>query len=368
MIRLRPQALSGIFAAMAALLLIWASGASAHNLNNGYSYVTFEGDTIRYELLVPFPLLLKYDADGDYLLTDQELAPHRDEIGQYMQTHLELFNNELRMDFHMTEMKTVIQEMTEDPMVRFVFDYVSQMEIGSITILYNLFFEDKDIGVGHQNYIQLLQDGNLMQHWVVEQGMGTIRYIPSEQGKFNPKAAGKLAVYGMQQALRSVAAWLFLLWAAIAATGARAGAKVVLIHGLYSVVGYVAADRLRDYPWNGWLGPAALVVLGVILAYAVFKRSMPHAGTTAALLGIAAGAPASATIAQFEMGAQFKLVSMGLYEAGLLAAMLGIVYELKVIPFGRAARLLRVNRLPGSRYGWSIAIAAAALAAAWLHV
>jgi hypothetical protein len=187
--------------------------AEAHNFNNGYSYVHLNGNAAEFELLLPYPILTQYDTNQDGRVDQGELDRQRTEIDAYMQDHLQLFNNLLQMEFRLLDLKPVVQQDTEDPMVQFDMRFTSEAEIDKLDIAYNVILNDID--PTHQNYIQVYNGESLVAQRVVEKGDSRVEYVTGGDERFPVRLLGIFAVLGIGHILRSPAFWLFALTMAL---------------------------------------------------------------------------------------------------------------------------------------------------------
>lgn len=309
-----------------------AAASQAHNYNNGYSYVTIQEQdhSVEYELLLPFPILLQYDTDGNELISDEELKMNKAAIEAYLYKHLELFNNEIAMDAELVSLGTAIQKQTEDTVVRAELKYSSSMPIGSLTILYKLIFDDIDSG--HQNYIQLFQgDRQLIGHWVAEKGTGAIRYMPDGGQPFTASLLGAYMAVGAQHTVRSLFSWFVLLSLTLAAGTFKEGSASVAQASLYSLIGLVGMDKLSSGMGSLWLSLCGLIAPGLVVLCIVLTRWRAKTKLAAGLIGLAWGIASAPMIGSLQLGSQFKLVSLVLYTAGGLAAWLAMMYVLHVV-------------------------------------
>ncbi|CAG7645942.1 hypothetical protein PAESOLCIP111_05056 [Paenibacillus solanacearum] len=330
------------FLAMIALLTLLTSwlgvSAWAHNYNNGYSYLHIYGDRVEYEQLLPYPVMLQYDTNGNGAIEEDEVVKQRAAIEAYFLEHLILFNNEQRMDVTIDDVKTVIQEKTEDPMVRVLLNFTSPLEIGNLTILYNLIFEFDDT---HQNYI-VLSDANdtMLEHWVVEKGAGSVRYMPDNKFRFDLSLMAQYAVLGAQKMLFSVYCWLLLLFVLLTAPTVREAALSLGIGTLYTLLGLIVTDRLGVNPLADWLHPAALVLFALFAVYTVFAGRGAYPKVVSALFGLAWGTGSVSLIQSLYLNHQFKVVSLVFYYLGVALAWGGLLYVLYIgiSPFLRSSR------------------------------
>ncbi|WP_156043099.1 hypothetical protein [Paenibacillus sp. UNC451MF] len=305
------------------------SPVQAHNYNNGYSYLTMKDNTVEYELLLPFPIMLKYDVNGDELLDDGELAAHKNDITEYVKTHLELFNNEQRMDADVLSLQTAVQKQTEDTVVRMILVFVSPMPMGNLSILYDLFIHDIDDG--HQNYIQLYKDGHeLVGHWIVEKDSGAIRYLPDGNFQFHSALLGSYVAFGAQHTIRSMFAWLILLCVVFPIRSMKESFISLSIASLYSLIGLTAADKLSSRLPVEWLHYGVLIALGGVIMYRLMKDLAGKVRLTSALFGLAWGTGSLSLLGQLQLNHQFKMVSLLLYASGGWLAWLGILYVLHI--------------------------------------
>ncbi|WP_192703662.1 hypothetical protein [Paenibacillus sp. OAS669] len=313
----------------AIVLCLSCLSVQAHNYNNGYSYVTMKENTIDYELLLPFPMLLQYDTNGDQSLEDAELEAHKEAISAYVLEHLVLFNNEQRMDAEVVSVQTAVQKQTEDTVVRIVLAFHSPMFIGNVTIRYKLFIHDLD--AGHQNYIQLYKEGHeLAGHWVVEKDSEAVRYMPDGNAKFHPGQLGTYMAYGAQHIIRSLFAWLILLCIAASGRSVKETFASVSTASLYSLIGLTAADKLASKVPAAWLHDAVLIGLGAMLVYRWTRASKSSGRAVSALLGLAWGTGSSGLIGQLQLDHSFRMISLLLYASGGWLAWLGILYVLHI--------------------------------------
>lgn len=344
-----------------------AADVQAHNYNNGYSYVKLheQDGTATYELLLPFPILLQYDTDGNEQINDDELKMHKGAIEAYLYKHLELFNNEIRMDYELVSLSTAMQKQTEDTVVRAELKYRSSMPIGNLTILYRLMFHDVD--AGHQNYIQLFRgDHQLIGHWVAEKDSGAIRYVPDGGFTFSASRLGTYMAMGAQHTIRSLFSWFVLLVLVLASGTLKEASAGVASASLYSLIGLAGMDRLSSSMGGIWLNLCGLIALGLVVLCIIMTRWRAKTKLAAGLFGAAWGIGTAPMIGSMQLSSQFKLVSLVLYASGGLAAWLAMMYVLHVLmklissqATGHWSRRLGLLRKP---------LLVLACAAAWLQI
>jgi hypothetical protein len=326
---LEPEVIRAVLLLLAVAALWTSLGAErvqAHNLNNGYSYVRLSGEkTVDYEVQLPFPVMSVFDSNADNVISEEELQRQHDPITEYAQNRLTLYNNEQRMEPQLLSLRTIVQEQTEDRMVQIRLRYTSDMQLGSVTIRYELIFDRDE---AHQNYIQLynVQD-ELLEHWVVQKGASTVRYAPDSRFRFDAKLMGKYVLSGVQGMLFQPFCWLLLLYLAWTVKRQKQMAAALAYASLYSMIGWLAADRLK----LEWLFPLLLALFVCLLLYSLLRKRLISPSVCAAFFGLAWGAGSLRRVADLQLNSQFQLVSLLLYYSGVLLAWLGLMYVIHVV-------------------------------------
>ena len=328
------------FFLLLALLVSWSNPpVSAHNYNNGYSYVRILEDRLEYEQLLPFPIMLKYDTNRNNIIEADEVARQRADIEAYVLEHLTLYNNEQRMEAKIEDVSTIIQEKTEVPMVRIFISFTSPIDIGNITISYNLMFDDVDDT--HLNYIVLndAQD-NILEHWLIEKGTGPVRYSPDNNFRFDLSLMGKYTVFGAQKMLFNVYCWLLLLFVLLTSPTVRESLLSLGTCTLYTLLGLIINFRLGGSLLASWLPHVALLVFGAYMLCLLFFGRGAFPKVTSALFGFTWGTGSISIIQDLNLNNQFKVISLFFYYFGAALAWGGLLYVFYVLfdAFFRSSR------------------------------
>ncbi|TVY05438.1 hypothetical protein [Paenibacillus cremeus] len=327
-------------ALMAFLLCNSAGKVSAHNFNNGYTYMHLFDNSVELEQLFPFPVMLQYDTNGNQQIEKEELAKQRASIESYVLSHLKLYSREQPMEGRVESIQTIIQEQTEDPMVRIMMTFTSPLPVEDLTIHYAMIFDDVD--EAHQNYMVLYDaQDQLLEHWVVEKGTGLVHYSPSDQFRFNLPLIGDYIVLGAQQMLYSGFCWLLLAFLMLTAPTFQASC-IALGNGiLYTLLGVIAMDRLGTHSWAIYIHSAAAVLAFGYAGYMMFTGRGVYPRVLSALFGTAWGTGSVSLLSQLHLNPQFKVISLLFFYLGVALAWGGGLYVLyfTIEPLLRSRRL-----------------------------
>lgn len=313
---------------IASLLLmgIVAAEVCAHNYNNGYSYVRIYKNTVQYELLLPHPIMLQYDSDRNGEITDDELERQKVAIATYMRDQLELFNDKQKMEFELLSIKSAIQQSTEDPIVKFLFKFISNTTVERLTIHYNIMFNDID--PGHQNYIQLYKDDVLVSHRVVEKNGGTMDYVPDGQAQLSLGSLGNYLLLGLQFVVKSVYFWLFSICVVTAAATMGKPTELAFVLCIANLIGFLVSDR------SGLaIPPAALnIVFAVVIVYLaacnLLSRMWSWRLPVSIVLGLVHGMSSFAAVSAIGIHREYKVIALLLYVIGMFLGLAGVAYVL----------------------------------------
>jgi hypothetical protein len=292
-----------------------AGRAEAHPLNNGYSQVTIDGRSVRYELFLPEQSLLAFDTNGDKRLTPDELAAERPKLAAYLQQRLQLAESGETLAFRYEG------EQKEDkegiPGVSFRLSYAAVHRIGHLTIRYDLLFDDAD--PQHVNFAVIINGDDLDQA-VFDASHRTYRYdaLAGDDGSL----LGTLLQYmrlGVTHIWTGYDHLLFLICLLVVCDGWRAAVKIVTAFtaahsvtllltatetirvnarwvetGIALTIAYVAADnwfarrgRGRPFRWQLTLGFGLVHSMG--FAGALKEIGLPAGMTIPSLLGFNIG-------------------------------------------------------------------------------
>lgn len=312
--------------------LLWLSSpnAYAHNLNSGYSYVRIHGNTVEYELILPHPVMLQYDTDGNRKISNEELQQQQDAIIAYIRDRLRLSSGDEQLELEPVLLESTIQQSTEDPIVRFIGNYAAQNEIDRLTIRYSLLFNDVD--PGHQNYIQLFHHDVLAGHRVVERGNETFDYVPDSGPQFTPRLLMLYVLSGIRSSVRTPELLLLALCVAFTARSFRSGLENAGIGCAAFIVGVIAADRADlSFPIAG-----AFAAAGVALFAA--WRAIRNGGTERWLMpallvsGFIIGSSYVSSIMGIGVFTEYKTITILLFGVGMLSGFTGLLYLVDVMP------------------------------------
>jgi hypothetical protein len=302
--------------------------AEAHNFNNGYSYVHLNGDLADYQLLLPYPILTQYDTNQDQRIDQVELDRQRATIDAYLQEHLQLFNNLQQMEFQLLDLKPIIQQDTEDPMVQFDMRFTSEAAIDKLDMTYNVILNDID--PTHQNYIQVYNGDTLVAQRVVEKGDSRLEYVTGGDETFPVRLLGIFVVLGIEHIWRSPAFWLFALAVALPIRQMKVLLETATFFAGANLVGCAASFRFGYTLPIVWVsGLAGVLVFAVVAANVWIARHAPANGwlashgwrkAIAALFGFAHGLATFTYIIKLGAPGEYKFIFMGMYDFGIYAA------------------------------------------------
>jgi hypothetical protein len=347
----------------------WTTGtAEAHNFNNGYSYVHLNGNSADFQLLLPYPILTQYDANQDQRIDQGELDQQRAAIEAYLQEHLQLFNNLLQMEFKLLNLKPIIQQETEDPMVQFDMRFTSEAEIDKLDITYDVILNDID--PTHQNYIQVYNGDTLVAQRVVEKGDSRFEYVTGGDETFPVKLLGIFVVLGIEHILRSPAFWLFALAVVLPIGRMKGLLETATFFAGANLVGCAASFRFGYTLPIVWVsGLAGLLVFAAAAVNVWIGRREGRGAATAsgwlarhgwrnavaAVFGFAHGLATFSYIMKLGAPGEYKFIFMGMYDFGVYAAFAALMCG-----FGGLALVLR-RLLPRVRWVLWGSVAAAAV-------
>ncbi|NOU96358.1 hypothetical protein GC093_24535 [Paenibacillus sp. LMG 31456] len=320
------------------LILVPASTAWAHNLNSGYTYVRMSEQAADVELLLPFPILLQYDMDHNKKITGDELQLQKEQISSYMQQHFRLLNNGVPMQFELRTLEPIIQAETEDPLVRFLFQYTSEANMNDLTLEYDVIINDVD--PFHQNYVQLYKDGKLVGHQVVSKDQNTLFY----SSKGNPQIqASMLKAYlllGVQYAVTSVPIWLLAYGLVFGSKGVKGPLRAVAAFSVANMLGYIMAFRsgiVLLNEWLSWLAVSALVCLAI---RNLWRPERDMGKTVTVLLGFLHGWVTYQMVLETGIQNEIRVISLLTYTVGIFLGLSGMVY------------ILCTLLIPLNHFGW----------------
>jgi hypothetical protein len=310
-------------------MFAFAQVSQGHNFNNGYSYVRISGSVAEYELLLPFPILLQYDMNQDKRITDDELERQWDIIEAYLRERLLLFNGLARMDFELVSLESTIQEITEDPVVRFVMRYTSETDIEELTIRYGIILEDVD--PTHQNYIQMYHNGKLVAHRVVGEEGTLFRWSPGAGARFGPAKLGQYALLGLQYMARNIGLWLIVLCLVLPSRDGRTSLRSVTVFAAGNMIGYILAFRTGRGLEEFFVTGGAMLVIGYLAVDNVIRKTLHLRNAVIGIYGLIHGLGTLEAVWRLGIYAEYKVVSLASYCAGILLGLAGVVYVLYVL-------------------------------------
>jgi len=332
------------------LLFAWlgtaiGATADAHNLNNGYTYIRLHGSTAEVRLLLPHLVLLTYDLNRNEAISDDELKAQSDAISAYMENHFHLYNNLLPMTYTLVDMKTIIQQQTEDPMVEFNFRFDSDNVIENLNIVYDVILADVD--PDHQNYIQIYDDkGDVVMQRVVDKYSHKFTYVKGGGMKFPAHLLGTFVALGGQHAARSVLFLLFAVCLSFHAVRFRTLLETALVFAVANMLGCIVSFRYGyNLPilWANWF----VIALIFYCAVDLFRKKTLHwRKGWAAAFGGAHGLATFSYVMGLGAPAEYKMIFLLAFDAGIFLAFAGLVGALYALvtlirrsPLYRAAEI-----------------------------
>lgn len=299
------------------------SVVEAHMYDEGYSYAHIDNNQVTFELLLPFTILWHYDLDGDYFISNEELMQQWDEISDYMEEHIELYNGIEKMEFELVGLEPTMMQATESYVVKFNFLFTSTARVEELTIRYRAIFAD--IEPIHQNYVQLYKDDVMIDHRVLFRDAYTFQYAPNQKPRFTALVLSQYILLGVQSIVQSFWHIGLLLAIALASRKLKLAIENGAIFAAANLIGIVLTDRINLQLNTIWLY-SLLTILIIYLFIIAFKKMPIGARPIAIIAGLLHGYISLSALINIGVYREFKTVTMAAYDIGLLVAVVGCIY------------------------------------------
>ncbi|WP_158289655.1 HupE/UreJ family protein [Paenibacillus flagellatus] len=336
-------------------ILAFLSPAGAHPLNNGYSELTVDDRTVRYELFLPEIRLLRYDADGNGTLTAAELEANGDAIRDELSEKLVLAVGSEPMTLVMTGMEAEEKDAIRG--VSFHLAYTAPERVESFTIHYNLLFDDVD--PDHLNFAVIL-DGEDVEQAVFDDANRTFYYAASSR---HGSAAAVLAEYaklGVEHIWEGTDHLLFVLSLVLAAARFRDIVRYVTAFTVaHSITLFLAATGRAAFP-AVWIESLIAATILYVALENVWIRQVRWRTLLTFAFGLVHGLGFASVLGEIGLPADQYAGSLIAFNAGVeLGQLLFIAAAMPLL-----AALRRTGRERQATVAASAAIAA--VAAFWL--
>jgi hypothetical protein len=359
MIRRQSLVLLSICVVSCILITILAPGRTeAHPLNNGYSQVTIDGRSVRYELFLPEQSLLAFDANGDQHLAPDELAMQRPKLAAYLRQHLQLAESgetlAFRYDGEQPDNKEGI------PGVSFRLSYTAVHRIEHLTIRYDLLFDDAD--PQHVNFAVIV-NGDDLDQTVFDASRRTYRYdaLAGDGGSL-PGTLLQYVWLGMTHIWTGYDHLLFLVSLLIVCAGWRSALKIVTAFtAAHSVTLFLTATETIRVNTR-WVETGIALTIAYVAADNWFARrsgGRPLRWLLTFGFGLVHGMGFAGALREIGLPAGMTVSSLLCFNVGVELGQLAVLAM--VLPL-----LLRWERRPWyPRFAAAVSLAVFVLAVSW---
>ncbi|SDO99123.1 Hydrogenase/urease accessory protein HupE [Paenibacillus sp. yr247] len=304
---------------------IFITPSKAHSIDSGYSEVTIESKKVNFNLTLPESSLLVFDTDKNNVLTLEELNNQRTEIESYFKTHLKLENKSKLLECSLHSISKT--DNLGIPSIEFNLQFTSVSSVESLSITYNLLFDDYD--PQHVNFLIITKEDDIDQT-IFDTGHRFYHYVPMNNTTM-ASSAWQYFLLGIKHILTGYDHLLFLLSLIIVAIRLKDIIKIVTAFTLaHSITLFLTATGHISVN-SRWIETGIALTIAYVAIENPFIKSVRMRWVITFLFGLIHGMGFAGAISEIGLPREYLISSLLSFNVGVETGQLGIV--LAILPF-----------------------------------
>lgn len=298
---------------------IFVTPSKAHPIDSGYSEVTFESKKVNFNLTISEFSLLFFDTDKNHVLTLEELNNQKTEIENYFKTHLKLESKSKQLECSLHSFSKT--DNLGIPSIEFNLQFTSVSSIESLSITYNLLFDDYD--PQHVNFLIISKEDDIDQT-IFDTRHRFYHYVPMSN-KTMASSAWQYLLLGIKHILTGYDHLLFLLSLIIVATRLKDIIKIVTAFTLaHSITLFLTATEHISVN-SRWIETGIALSIAYVAIENPFIKTVRIRWVITFIFGLIHGMGFAGAISEIGLPREYLVSSLLSFNIGVEIGQLGVI-------------------------------------------